>query len=118
MQTRDLLPGVIADSCPPRVACDAHEAIRKARRRAMWKDAAQLTLLVGVDWLFLRWPEARVPFLDRAGSVTILRAVNALALADLWLTRALPKWSAMRIASTWSRSERARFQKQSQDRAS
>ena len=41
-----------------------------------------------------------------------------LAIADLWLTRALPKWTAMRIASTWSRSERARFQKQVQDRAS
>jgi hypothetical protein len=118
MQTTDLLPGVIADSCPPRVACDAHNAIRKARRRAMWRHAAQLTLLVGVDWLFLRWPEARVPFLGRGESVTVLRAVNAMAIADLWLTRALPKWSAMRIAATWSRSERAKFQKQSQGHAS
>jgi hypothetical protein len=111
MPTKDLLPGVTTDSCPPRVACDAHEAIRKARRRALLKDVGQLTLLLGVDWLFLRWPEARVPFLGRAESMVILRGVNALAIADLWLTRALPKWSAMRIASTWCRSEREKFLK-------
>ncbi|HEX2835822.1 MAG TPA: hypothetical protein VHW00_22630 [Thermoanaerobaculia bacterium] len=111
MPTRELLPGVTTDSCPPRVVCDAHQAIRKARRRALLKDIGQLTILVGVDWLFLRWPEARVPFLGRADSLAILRGVNALAVADLWLTRALPKWSAMRIASTWCRSEREKFQK-------
>lgn len=111
MPTRELLPGVTTDSCPPRVVCDAHVAIRKARRRALLRDIGQLTILVGVDWLFLRWPEARVPFLGRADSLTILRGVNAIAVADLWLTRAMPKWSAMRIASTWCRSEREKFQK-------
>ncbi|MGN6185648.1 MAG: hypothetical protein ACTHQM_18570 [Thermoanaerobaculia bacterium] len=111
MPTRDLLPGVNEDSCPPRVLCDAHLAIRKARRRALMKDIGALALLAGVDWLFLRWPEARVPFLGRADSVMVLRGVNAIAVADLWLSRALPKWSAMRIASTWCRSEREKFQK-------
>jgi hypothetical protein len=117
MPTRDLLPGVSTDSCPPVVVCDAHDAIRKARRRALLRDISALTMLVGVDWLFLRWPEARVPFLGRHESVNILRGVNALAIADLWLTRAMPKWTAMRIAATWCRSEREKFQKQ-QDRVS
>ncbi len=111
MPTRELLPGVTTDACPPQVLCDAREAIRKARRRALAKDIAQLAILIAVDWLFLRWPEARVPFLGRGDSLMILRVVNAAALADLFLARALPKWTAMRIASTWCRSEREKFQK-------
>jgi hypothetical protein len=111
MLMRELLPGVTTDSCPPRVLCDAHDAIKKAKRRALAKAIGQLAILVGVDWLFLRWPEARMPFLGRPDSVMILCGVNALAIADLWLARALPKWTAKRIAATWSRSEREKFQK-------
>jgi len=116
--TNELLPGVTTDACPPRVVCDAHEAIRKARRRAMLKDIGQLAILVGVDWLFLRWPEAHVPFATRHGSLTLLKLVNAAAIADLWLTRALPRWAASRVAATWCRSEREKFQKDSAPRAS
>lgn len=111
MPPADLLPGVTSDSCPPRVVCDARDAIRKARRRALLRDVGQLTLLLGVDWLFLRWPEARVPLMTRAETLVILQAVNALAIAGLWLSRALPKWSATRVAATWCRTERERFQK-------
>jgi hypothetical protein len=112
MPTSELLPGVSQDSCPPIVTCDAHDAIRKARRRALIRQAGQLAILVAVDWMFLRWPEARLPFLDRGDSMMVLRVANALAIAELWLTRALPKWTARRIASTWCRSEREKFQKQ------
>lgn len=108
MPTRDLLPGVTADSCPPVVVCDARAAIRSARRRAMLRDATQISLLVAVDYLFMHWPDSRFPFLDRGMSLTFLRAVNVIAVADLWLTRALPKFMARRIASTWSRRERER----------
>ena len=113
MSMTELLPGVTEADCPPRVACDAHEAIRRARRRALAFHAGQLALLAGVDWLFFRWMNARVPFLGRHESLVLLRAINVAALADLWLLRALPRWTARRIAATWSRSEREKFLKQS-----
>ncbi|HYO77344.1 MAG TPA: hypothetical protein VE010_12845, partial [Thermoanaerobaculia bacterium] len=62
-----------------------------------------------VDYLFVYWPESRLPFLERESSLTVLRVVNFIAVADLWLTRALPKWWARRIAATWSRAEREKF---------
>lgn len=109
MPTSELLPGVTTASCPPRVVCDARAAIRSAKRKAFARDAAQLTLLFAVDWLFVHWPESRVPMLDRADSLTFLRAMNAAIVGHLCLARALPKWTAKRIAATWSRSERAKF---------
>ncbi|HEX8618660.1 MAG TPA: hypothetical protein VF911_13840 [Thermoanaerobaculia bacterium] len=109
MPTRELLPGVTADSCPPRVVCDAHAAIRNARRRAFLRDAVQIALLLAVDYLFIHWPDSRMPFLEREASLAFLRGVNLIAVADLWLTRALPKWWARRIAETWSPAEREKF---------
>jgi hypothetical protein len=106
-----MLPGVSTDNCPPRVLCDANAEIRRARRRAVIRQAGQLVILAGVDWLFFRWPEARIPFAGRAESLFLLRTANVLAIGELWLTRALPRWNAQRIASTWSRSEREKFQK-------
>lgn len=109
MPRNELLPGVSTTSCPPRVVCDAHDAIKRARRRAWVRDGVQLTLLVGVDYLFVHWPESRLPFLDRAASLSFLRGVNLAMVGHLWLARALPKWFAKRIASTWCRSEREKF---------
>jgi hypothetical protein len=109
MPIPELLPGVTTESCPPRVVCDARAAIRKARRRAIVRDAVLIVLVAAVDYLFIRWPESRMPFLGRHGSLTLLRWVNVLLVADLWLMRALPKWWARRVAQTWCRSERERF---------
>lgn len=109
MAKDQLLPGVSTMSCPPRVVCDAHAAIRRARRRVWVRDGVQLALLVAVDWLFVHWPESRMPFADRNASLVLLRGANLLIFAHLWLTRALPKWSARRIAMTWCRSEREKF---------
>lgn len=109
MPKPELLPGVTTTACPPRVACDAHAAIRKARLRAVLRDALQISLVLAVDWFFVYWPESRVPFLDRHQSLAFLRGVNLLIVADLWLARAMPKWGARRIAETWSRRERERF---------
>lgn len=109
MPTRDLLPGVTTDSCPPRVVCDAHGAIRRARRRVYFKDALQIGLLVAVDYLFMHWPDSRLPFMDRGSSLDALRLVNFAIVGDLWLRRAVPKWWARYIAGTWSRGERERF---------
>jgi len=109
MPTRELLPGVTDASCPPPVVCDAHAALRRARNRAYVRDAITLSLFIAADALFIHWPEARLPFANRGQSLTLLWAMNALLLTDLWLVRALPRWWARRIAATWSRSEREKF---------
>jgi hypothetical protein len=109
MPNPELLPGVTRDDCPPAVVCDARAAIRKARLRALWRDLVLVTMVVAVDALFVRWPEARMPYLERNTSVLVLGAANLLLVADLWLMRTLPKWWARRIAGTWCRAERDRF---------
>jgi hypothetical protein len=109
MPKPELLPGVTTPDCPPRVVCDAHAAIRSARRRAIARDVLQVALILAVDYLFVYWPESRLPFLNRAESLTFLRAVNAFVLVDVFLSRAMPRWAAKRIASTWCRSEREKF---------
>lgn len=110
MPKNDLLPGVSTTSCPPRVVCDAHRAIRSARRRVWLRDGLQFSLLIAVDYLFMHWPESRMPFMDRGSSLAFLRGVNVAIVAHLWLARALPKWTAKRIAATWCRAEREKFQ--------
>jgi hypothetical protein len=109
MPSQELLPGVTTAACPPRVVCDAHAAIRSARRRVFFRDALQIAMVIAANLLFLYWPEARLPFLDRATSLTFLAGVNVAIAMDLWLTRSWPRWTARRIASTWSRAERLRF---------
>lgn len=109
MPKDELLPGVSTSSCPPRVVCDAHKAIRRARRRAWLRDGLQLSLLIAVDYLFVHWSESRMPFLDRATSMAALRGMNFAIVGHLCLMRALPKWWARRVAATWSRSEREKF---------
>jgi hypothetical protein len=88
---------------------DSRGVVAKARRRAAVRDVLDLLLLICVDWLFLRWPDAHVPALDRANSLFVLLALNAMLLAYVWLARALPRWTARRVASTWCLAERARF---------
>ena len=109
MPKDELLPGVTTTTYPPRVACDARAAIRNARRRAVIRDFLQISLVLAVDYFFVYWPDSRVPFLDRHASLEFIRGVNLIIVADLWLARALPKWSARRIAGTWCPRERARF---------
>ena len=109
MAKNELLPGVSTASCPPRVMCDAHAEIRRARRRAWVRDGVQFSLLLAVDYLFVHWPESRLPFLDRGTSLAALRGMNVALIGHAWLSRALPKWWAKRIAATWCRSEREKF---------
>ena len=109
MPNQELLPGVTTSDCPPRIACDAHATIRRARQRAVVRDFLQISLVLAVDYLFMHWPSSRFPFLDRGHSLTFLRGVNFVIVAEMWLARALPKWWARRIAGTWSRRERERF---------
>lgn len=109
MARRELLPGVSADGCPPDVVIDSARVIVRARRRAAACDCAQFLLVAAIDWLFLRWPYAHVPLLDRDASVFIVALLNSLLVTHVIVTRTFPRWSARRIAATWCLSERARF---------
>jgi hypothetical protein len=106
---RSLLPGVLDVRTPPAVVCQSRRVIAGARRRAAIRDVLDLLLLASVDGLFLRWPHAHVPGLDRLDSLMLLGAVNAMLVGYIWLARAMPRWSARRIASTWCVTERSRM---------
>ena len=109
MARRDLLPGVVDDGCPPVAVFDSQRAIRRARRNAAIRDAIQLVFLFGVDWMFVRWPNTHVPGLDRGDSVFAVAILNAAIITHVIVSRSFPRWSAKRIARTWTLSERARF---------
>jgi len=109
MPRPELLPGISGDHCPPVVVCDPRPAVRRARRRALFRDIAQLVLVAGLDALLIRWPAAHVPMMTRLDSIALVTAVNALMIGFVWLSRAFPRWSARRIAATWCPAERERL---------
>ncbi|HEY0590477.1 MAG TPA: hypothetical protein VGF40_01810 [Thermoanaerobaculia bacterium] len=105
----DLLPGV---EPPRRPSVDGDTVARelaRARQRAAVEDLLDCAVLIVVDLLFLLWPNAQVPFLDRDATLTLLLLANVVTVAGYVWTRALPVWKARRIAMTWSAAERARF---------
>jgi hypothetical protein len=109
MTMKELLPGIDPEATPRVVFVDSRSAVSRARRRAVVRDAAQILLLGGVDWLFIHWPYSHVPMVDRGSSLLIVGALNAGMLIHMVVVRALPRWSARRVASTWCLTERARF---------
>ncbi len=111
MGRQKLLPGIESPECPPSVVCDSRASIRRARIRATVRDFLQVVFLISVDYLFIRWPSTHLPFTDRHTSVLLVAAANAASLTWLWLSRVAPRWSARRIAATWSASERRRFER-------
>ena len=109
MPRRDtLLPGVTTGGLEPMVVCDSRRVVARARRFALARDAAQIVLLAGVDWLFSNWPSTHIPLLSRSDSLVVLGIVNLLIVAHVALVRVLPRWSTRRIAATWSSREQAR----------
>ena len=94
------------------VVCDSRRVVARARRVAMARDAAQVVLLAGVDWLFSNWPSTHIPLLSRSDSLVVLGIVNMLTIAHLWLVRAFPRWNTRRIATTWCARERQRLRSQ------
>ena len=106
---RNLLPGVRDAGTPPAVVIDSRAVIARARRRAAVRDVLDLVLLLCVDGLFLGWPRAHVPLLGRHDSLLALLALNTVMMAFLWLSRAVPRWRARRVAATWCPAERARY---------
>jgi len=111
MSPKELLPGITASECPPAVVCRSRPSIHRARVRAIARDIAQVLLLAGVDYLFIHWPSTHLPLMDRQHSLMLVGAINGLSIAWLWLSRALPLWTARRIAATWSAAERRRFER-------
>ena len=106
---RSLLPGVADVRTPPAVVFQSRSVIVRARRRAALRDVLDLLLLGCVDGLFLRWPRAHVPGLDRVDSLLVLASVNTMLFLTMWLTRTVPRWRARRVASTWCIAERSRM---------
>jgi len=90
------------------VVCDSRRVVARARRLALARDAAQIVLLAGVDWLFSNWPSTHIPLLSRSDSLVVLGIANLLIFTHVWLVRALPKWSTRRIAATWCAQEQTR----------
>ena len=109
MTRPNLLPGVTETAAPPAVVTDSRKAIKRARRNAILRDLLDLSLLGGVDYLFLHWPGTHVPLLDRQDSMMLLVGANIVVIGYVWISRAIPRWSARRIAATWCLAERARF---------
>jgi hypothetical protein len=87
---------------------DSRVVIARARRRATVRDVLDLVLLLCVDGLFLGWPRAHVPMFGRHDSLIALAMLNTAMIAFLWLGRAMPRWRARRVASTWCATERSR----------
>ncbi len=105
----DMIPGVE----PPRRAPVSGGVVARelalARQRAAIEDLLDCAVLIVVDLLFILWPEAKVPFLDRDATLVLLLFANVLTVAGYVWSRMLPLWRARRIAMTWSAAERARF---------
>jgi hypothetical protein len=106
---RILLPGVSDAGAPPPVVIDSRAIVARARRFAVVRDVIDLLLLICVDGLFLRWPHAHIPFFGRHDSLLIVVGLNTMLIGYLWLARAMPRWMARRVATTWCLAERARF---------
>ena len=104
-----MLPGVTAEECPPVVVANSADVIAAARRRAIFRDLANVMLLAAVDYVFLNWPLTHIPALDRNGSMLFLAALNGVVATHMIMSRLAPKWAARRIASTWCLRERSRF---------
>jgi len=109
MEKPHLLPGVSLDVPQRDVVFQSSRVIRRARLLAALRDGLDLLLLAAVDWLFIRWPSARVPFLTRAETLLLLVGINGVLVSYLWIARAFPRWRARRVAATWCAPERERF---------
>lgn len=103
------LPGVSDDRVPPAVVMSSRKVIRRARRRAAFRDVVDLVILAFVDALFVQWPDAHIPALGRESSLMVLAFMNLAMFATMWLSRAIPRWRAKRVATTWTSAERRRL---------
>ena len=109
MARKNLLPGVDGDPVVPTIVADTRRDVIRARRRAALRDMGNILLVVGIDWLFVRFPSMHIPALTRVDSALTLVVINAAVIAYMIIARVLPRMAARRIATTWCLRERARF---------
>ena len=109
MARRDLLPGVDGDRVVPAIVADTRRDVIRARRHAILRDTANILLVAGIDWLFIRFPAMHIPTFTRVDSALLLCIINAAVIAHMIVVRVLPRMAARRIATTWCLRERARF---------
>ena len=105
----ELIPGVEGPKRPSLVAEQARLEVSRARHRAAVQDLLDCAVLLVVDAIFLIWSDARLPFIERDGTILVLLLFNSLIVTAYLRSRVIPQWKARRIASTWSLDERARF---------
>lgn len=104
------LPGTAGpDATSPVGLCDGRIEIAKARRSKKYRDLFDGVMLLALDYLFLSWPGAHVPLLNRNQSMMLLVAIHVVLIGYWILSRELPPWRARRIATTWRQSERVRL---------
>ncbi|HUF18351.1 MAG TPA: hypothetical protein VMS12_09950 [Thermoanaerobaculia bacterium] len=108
--TLELLPGTAGpDATPPLAVCNGRIEIEKAQRTKKFRDLFDGVMLLALDYLFLSWPGAHVPFLNRSQSLTLLVALHVVLIGYWIISRELPPWRAKRIAATWAPEERGRM---------
>lgn len=108
--TSELLPGVAGpEATPPGVGCNAQREVERARRSKKFRDLLDGVLLLALDYLFVAWPGAHVPFLSRSQSLSLLVAVHVVLIGYWIVSRELPPWRAKKIAETWTPEERLRM---------
>jgi hypothetical protein len=106
----ELLPGTAGpDATPPLAVYNGRVEIEKAQRSRKFRDLFDGVMLLALDYLFLSWPDAHVPFLNRSQSMTLLVAMHVVLIGHWILSRELPAWRARRIAATWAPEERVRL---------
>lgn len=106
---RDLLPGVEGPE-PRRVtAADFERDLLAARRRTAAEELLDCAMLILINVMFLMWPHAEIPLLDRQGTLVLLLLVDFGFVAAYVHARFVPRYRARRIATSWSAAERARF---------
>lgn len=105
----DLIPGVEPPRRAPVDGGTIARELQRVRHRAAVEDLLDCAVLIVIDLIFLLWPGARIPFLDRDATLALLLLANLVTIAGYVWTRAVPRWRARRIAMTWSAVERTRF---------
>lgn len=108
--TLELLPGTAGpEATPPNAGCNALREVERARRSKKFRDTFDGVLLLALDYLFVAWPGAHVPFLSRSQSLSLLVAMHIVLIGYWIVSRELPSWRARRIAETWTPEERLRM---------
>jgi hypothetical protein len=105
----ELLPGTLGpEATAPRPVFRPHNDVKRARHRALLRQAIDATALAVVNVIVYHWDSARLPFVSRDASVDALLLLDAAFVAYWVIVHKLPAWRARRIAASWRPEERRR----------